>query len=366
MSGCTFLKRRREAFEATIEQFEEDELRPDGLDALVEMAQAERGGKEPGDDGQQDEANGETDVSEDIVEYWHVASRIHLGRFLLDRDEVKEILAAECLHYARVCRIAIVHYCFMDNHFHLVVGLTKKSLALSKMIGCIKQQFTNKFKTWFNKVYRPQNRYRRPVLKNGTLWDGPPRPERIESEVQLGACTLYVENNRLVVSCKDDIGALEESPCFILSEEGDEAEEAEFMLQPCYQELLDKLKSYPFQSAGHYLGAVPAEETILTDGKDGVLASEAEVDAWFKVAAHKLPEGWRKVWFKDCPGILKETPVEARTYARNPFYERLGTSETLRCAHFGRLLLGSCFRKRHQIAKIEREDHGSEAGLSLD
>ncbi|MFU8803817.1 MAG: transposase [Bradymonadaceae bacterium] len=369
MTGITFLEKRQAAFEAIVKQFEEDSQRPEGFDDFVEKARAElaargeRPNEGPSKDGGEDEG---TARSGEIIEYWHVTGRIHLEKFLLEKDEVKEILAEECLHYARVCRIAIVHYCVMDNHFHLVVGLRRDSHNLSKMIGCIKQQFTNKFKIWFNKQYRPQNRYRRPALGKGTLWDGPPKPELIESEVQLGACTVYVENNRLVVVCKDEIGALEESPAFILTEEGEEAEEPEFMLQPCYQELLAKLKGYRFQSAAHYLGAAPAQDTILTDGQDAIWASEADVACWYTVAKKNLPEGFRKVWFKECPGILIETPPDERSYAKNPFYERLGKTDALRSVHFGRLLLGSCFRKRHQIAKIETSVHDTEPGLSLD
>ena len=177
-----------------------------------------------------------------------------------------------------------------------------------------------------------------------------------------------MENNRLVVTCKEDIGALEQTPCFILTPDSDPdgAGEVEFNLQDCYRALLEQLKGFPFQSAAHYLGALAAEDTALTNGQDGVWASQAEVDSYFTLAAKDLPEGWRKVWFKDCPGILKPTPPQDRAYAHNPFYARLGATESLRAAHFGRLLLGSVFKKRHQIAKIETPCPRFEAGLSLD
>jgi len=351
MPGSKFIEQRREDFEEKIARFEEEGERQGRMD---EGASTGNAVLEVKDDTSSRGGVGAVRVGDEpIIEYWHVTSRIHLKRFLLKRDELKEILLKECQHYARVCGIALLHYCIMDNHFHLVVGLTKKSHRLTKMVGCIKQQFTNKFKTWFNTVYRPEDRYRKTELGNGTLWEGPSKPKKIETDAQLEACTLYVENNRLVVVCKDEIGALEQTPCFILDEDCDIPE---FKLQPIYKDLLARMKSFPFQSACYYLGAVSAAETYLTNGQDGVWASNGEVDSSFKVAKEKLPEGWRKVWFKECPGILKPTADEERKYARNPFYEGLGSTGALRAAHFGRYLLGSCFKQREKIAKMERPD----------
>jgi REP element-mobilizing transposase RayT len=368
MPGIDYDMRRQAKLLAAIQHLQEATCKPEEIEKFLARVNTILNEKRVEGEAKGQATDEEDDSGDGIIEFWHVTSRIHLRKFLLDRDEIKEILARECLHYARVCRIALVNYCIMDNHFHLIVGITKTSLKLSKMLGCIKQQFTNKFKVWFNEVYRPANRYRRAALGNGTLWEGPAKPERIKDAAQLQACTLYLENNRLVVDCKEKIGALEQTPCFILTPDSDPEGKGkvEFSLQDDYVELIECLKSYRFQSAGYFLGALDATETYLTNGHDGNWASASEVETYFKVAAKKLPEGWRKCWFKECRGILKPTSPEKRTFTANPFFEELGKTRNLRAAHFGRMLLESCYKKRNQIAELETEPRSVEPGATLD
>jgi REP element-mobilizing transposase RayT len=361
----SFLKDHADAVEAVRAMIEEDPECPGPLEEYLRPAPEEDGGS---GDGEEEVKRGEEGGP--VVEYFHVMSRIHLGRYLLEKDHVKEILAEECLHYARVCRIEIVHYCIMDNHFHLFVGVRRDSLSLSKMMGCIKQQFTNKFKVWFNTDYRKEIKYRRKALSEGTLWKGRCKYERIEDAIQFGTCSLYIENNRLVVACKEAIGELSEPPSFqdACEEEASLAKSVRGvirLMQPCYEELLEKVKGFAFQSAGYYLGVCKGYETYLTDGRDGVWASADEVKAWFRVAAKKLPEGWRKCWFKGQRGILKKPRPTERSFAANPFYQRLGQTDDVRAAQYGRLLLGSCYRKRATIAGLADDEPDGEIGASF-
>ncbi len=288
--------------------------------------------------------------------FYHVTSRVHLQRRIFERDEVKQMLGDLCLHYARVCEVALVNYCFMDNHFHLEVGVRHGSatcLGVSKMAGCIKQQFTNQYKIWFNGVYRKEKRYRPSRLGNGTMWDGPVYVERIEDEAQLAACTFYIEANRLRACCAEPLGALEEAPLL----EGD-------ALQPCYEQLLETVKGYGYQSAGWYLSGCTGEARCLTSGQDGVWASQSEYEQWERVSVTKLPPGWRRVWFKARPGILKPTPTFERRYLENPIYARLGPTPEQRGRTFGRLLMGACWHGRGR-AVIDDEGDGKEPGVDL-
>jgi REP element-mobilizing transposase RayT len=373
----SFLKAHAIAVETIREMLEDERDCPPELEGILRNC----GEDEPhGEDPEPSNPNDDVESGDDVegrrpnVQYFHVTNRIHLGRYLLEKDCVKTILAEECLHYARVCEIEIVHYCIMDNHFHLLVGVRSHSKPLSKMMGCIKQQFTNKFKTWFNGVYRKENRYRKKALTNGTLWQGRCKYERIEDDAQFGACSLYIENNRIVVRAKQDIGELQEAPKFQVERKYDHPDEVferspweTFIgpLQSCYETLLDQAKGFAFHSAPYYLGACEGSDTYLTSGKDAVWASDDEVREYFRVAASKLPEGWRKCWFKESPGIVKKPDDALRTFADNPFYARLGTTDAVRAAHYGRLLMGACYRKRASIAEIEDEECETDAGITF-
>ncbi|MBA2660807.1 MAG: transposase [Bradymonadaceae bacterium] len=300
--------------------------------------------------GDGDEPDGENSFGEWF--YFHITSRIHLQRRLIKRAEVKAFLGELCLHYARACNVAVAHYCLMDNHFHLEVGVRAVDLvvakaAASKLIGCVKQRFTNIFKAWYNGDYRKEKRYRYKALGKGTLWDGRPHIGRIKDDAQLAACTLYVETNRIKATCSALIQALEEPPC-VLS-----AEESQGEMQPGYQALLDELSAYPFQSARWYLDGCKGSDPVLTDGSDGIWATDAELKIWWRESVAKLPKGWRKVWFKLRPGILKPTPCAERRYLISPFFQRLGSTPEERGRTFGRLVMGMCWHGRH---RLEAED----------
>jgi REP element-mobilizing transposase RayT len=368
----SFLEAHADAVASIREMFEED---PHCPSKLPDVLKRETVAPSPPEGDDHDAGDEPVETPWPHVDYYHVMSKIHLGRYLLEKEAVKKILAEEILHYARICEIEILHYSIMDNHFHLFVGVRGYSKALSKMMGCIKQQFTIKFKAWFNNVYRKENRYRRHALTNGTLWQGRCRYERIEDDAQFATCSLYIENNRLVVKAKNDIGRLDEPPAFQTSSAREHSSchttstgwESLFgLLQPCYEDLLDQVKSFAFHSAPYYLGGCEAHQTYLTDGNDGIWASDGEVEAYFHVAANKLPEGWRKCWFKGHKGILKKPADYQRTYADNPFYDRLGSTDERRAAQYGRLLMGACYRKRHDIMDIVEDDYEPRAGLHLD
>jgi REP element-mobilizing transposase RayT len=271
----SFLKAHADAVENIRAMLEDDPLCPPELAEVIRIVDEDDEDEDHRDQDAEDEDEDEEETPWSQVEYYHVTSRIHLGRFLLEKNCVKEILAKECLHYARVCEIEILHHSIMDNHFHLFVGVQTYSLSLSKMMGCIKQQFTNKFKAWFNDVYRKENRYRKKALTNGSLWEGRCKYERIKDAVQFAACSLYIDNNRIVVEAKRDIGMLDEPPSFQPPEEVEDYnpdrsssdwEPLIGPLQPCYEELLDKVRGFAFHSAPYYLGACKAHQTYLTDG----------------------------------------------------------------------------------------------------
>ncbi|MBA2661945.1 MAG: transposase [Bradymonadaceae bacterium] len=290
--------------------------------------------------------------------FFHITSRIHFQRRLFERDEVKDMLAKHCLHYARVCEVGLLHYCLMDNHFHLKIAVRRGALKCfnaSKFVGCIKQQFTIEYKRWYNGPYRREQRHRPESLGNGTLWEGRPHIERIEDDAQLAACTLYIEANRVRACAGTQLMALQEPPMLLTSQ--DEVSR----LQPCYEELLERIESYRYQSAGWYISGCAGPEPLLTDGYDGNWASEEELERWWDEPVRELPEGWRKVWFKERLGILKPTLPQARRYMENPFIARLGTTPETRGRTFARLLMSACWHGRKRPVRDDEE--GSVPGV---
>jgi REP element-mobilizing transposase RayT len=260
--------------------------------------------------------------------YFHVTSRCHLSQHYLEMDRSKELLGELCRHYARVFEVELLDYCFMDNHLHLEVGVERERAGvLAKFVGCIKQQFTREYKAWFNEVYRKADRYRKKKMGRGTLWDGPYQALELDSERYLGACTLYIENNRVMEAWGEG--------------------------EPTEEELVEWVKGYEHQSGGWYLGGRKGEERWLTDGKDGEWATEEEGKEYGKVGKGELPRGWRKVWVEDRRGIMKETPAEKRSYGRHPYIESLGETAEEQGEELGRQLMMAyrCTKERKRSRK---------------
>ena len=255
--------------------------------------------------------------------YFHITSRSHLRTFYLQQDRPKEILAELCLHYARLYHVSLLDYCFMDNHFHLIVAIERhRADLLSKFVGCIKQQFTREYKFWFNHTYRPSNKYRDKKLERGTLWDGPALTIELDDFSYLAACTLYVENNRIVTEQHEE--------------------------EPSLEDLINALKASPHQSARWYLGGRQGHDPCLTDGTDGVWATREELDTYWTLPKRSLPQGWRKVWSKDSPGILKPPPPSQRRYASHPFIQSLASSPDDQATELARLLQMAYRRTRRE------------------
>lgn len=283
--------------------------------------------------------------------YFHITSRIHLSKRLLSKDEVKDILKTQCLHYSRACKIALLNYCILEDHLHLLIGIKSEAFQdarakAAKMIGCIKQQFTKRYKHWHENIYRVQRKFRIKRLTKGTMWDGRALIEYLADEAELLACTLYVETNHIKIAAANHIKTLESPPEPVAIQTNTAAIQC---LNTNYQPVLEKLKNYNFQSAGWYLNAQKGHKSALSDGMDGNWATEAELKIWWDVPVNKYPPGWRKVWFKEGGGILKITPDSARRYARHPSFEILGETNLKRAHALGHFLLAVCWHNRTNV-----------------
>ena len=227
----------------------------------------------------------------------HITSRCHFGSHLLGSEAVKGIVARELLHYARVCRVEVLHFSFMDNHIHILLRFTRKTrhTLLAKMVGTFKAQVSRKYKRWYNKDYRASRNWRPAKLGKGSLWD-----DRFTVTVVLDSAGFlrevgYVELNRHRAAAG-------------LAKTREEA-----------AEVVDQMVDCKTHSARFYL--CDRDPGPVTDGKDGVWASREEVK---KYGLGPLPGGWRRVRFDGHLRLLKPTPWAARTFPDTAFSTMLG------------------------------------------
>lgn len=290
--------------------------------------------------------------------YFHVKSHSHLRRHFFESAKVKEIISGECIHYARVCKVGILHYAIMSNHLHLLVVIDADSYKnarkqVAKMIGCIKQQFTNRYKGWFNEELRVSKNYRVPPLETGSLWDRPAKIELLEDEVDLAACTLLIEANWLRDTRFQEINSLSQSPEFIpgatCPAQPEPASTAKTtpptsMFQPCYNDLARSVAEHKHQSIPWYLnGGKGHPSSALTDGSDANWAPPDEFERLWPLAVRDLPSGYRKCWFQNMLGIIKPTPQKDRRFHISPFIEQLGETGQQRAEQLVYLVLNLCW-----------------------
>ncbi|MBI4037723.1 transposase [Candidatus Curtissbacteria bacterium] len=85
---------------------------------------------------------------------------------------------------------ALVSYCLMPNHFHLLLKQTTKS-GISKFL----KQITNAYTEYFNKKY----------VRSGSLMQGPFKAVRIKNDEQLIHITRYIHLNPYVAGLTEDL-----------------------------------------------------------------------------------------------------------------------------------------------------------------
>lgn len=281
--------------------------------------------------------------------YFHIRSKINLGKKILKKEQAKNILDTQCLHYSRACKVGLVNYSIQDDHFHMLIAVSTDSYTVarekaSKMIGCIKQQFTKRFKTWFNEIYVRERKFRIQPIPRGSLWDARAEIEFIANETELMACVLYIESNYLKIRAAAEIKALEAPPALSLAG----GEEAESAGNP-YQALSKYLASHKFQSGRWYADGCRGHNTALSDGTDGVWLTGRQLEYWWNKPVKSYPPGWRKVWFKKGGGILVITPKHKRRYHKNPVLNLLDI-RPVECGRiFRHLVLAACWHNRSRV-----------------
>lgn len=298
----------------------------------------------------------------DGVFYFHVKSKCHLTKKIFTRDDVKEILESQCLHYARACKVALVNYSVLSDHFHMLIGIpgdcyVQARAMASKMVGCIKQQFTKRFKNWHEIVYRREKRYRCQKLSKGTLWDGRAEIEFIANKQELLSCVLYIESNHILIHAAADIRKLDSPPAQTTANKN-----TKDGISPNYLKILHKFCANQHHSGTWYINGSKGHKTKLSDGTDGIWLTGRELEYWWRKPVKSYPSGWRKVWFKKGGGILITTPNAKRRYPRNPAIEQLGRTSTEQGNALRQLILTTCWLSRTTVW-VDRYTASEEPGM---
>jgi putative transposase len=97
----------------------------------------------------------------------HLVSRLHNCDFLLVEEEVKATLYLLLFYYKTVYGVLVHHYCFMDNHLHLILHAASTE-ALSRFM----QQVFSQLAREINRRYARRgqvlmDRARTPVIQDG-------------------------------------------------------------------------------------------------------------------------------------------------------------------------------------------------------
>lgn len=298
------------------------------------------------------------------VFYFHIRSKINLGKKILAKVEARTILDTQILHYARACKVALLNYSIQDDHFHMLIAVKTDSYAVargkaSKMVGCIKQQFTRRFKLWYNEFHVRERKYRIKPIPRGSLWDARAEIEFIANETELMACVLYIEANYLKIRAAAEIRALDIPPAYAL-----QAEKEDRLFYSPYHLLKKHLSSHQFQSANWYANGRKEHNTALTDGTDGIWLTGRLLEYWWNKPVKSYPPNIRKVWFQDGGGILVLTPDAQRQYHENPILDLLDCAPDENGRLLSHLIFAACWQNRSRVwvsgPRVEEEPGATE------
>ncbi len=125
----------------------------------------------------------------EIPGYYHIVNRGVERRKVFYHDEDFQYFLTIIVETADLYNITIHNYCFMDNHYHLLIEL--KDENLSKFM----KNINGKYAKYFNKRYQ----------RNGHLWQGRFKSWYVTNEAYLYTLIQYIENNPLKANIVKDL-----------------------------------------------------------------------------------------------------------------------------------------------------------------
>lgn len=115
----------------------------------------------------------------------HVATRARVPSSWLGDPRFRRVISREIAHYARACRIAVVHIALHQDTLHLIVQLRADSAPIRVMIGTLKAQCTKKLKRAMR--VKPDT-----FALAGSLWRERYAMRILHEPHELGACIFYL------------------------------------------------------------------------------------------------------------------------------------------------------------------------------
>ena len=112
-------------------------------------------------------------------ETYHVFARGNAKMTVFHEAEDYEAYLAVLGIYARICKVDILHYCLMPNHFHLLLRTTAANLP--DFMHAVQLRYAR----WYGKKYK----------RVGHVWQGRYKSKHIPTGAYLYACGNYIEMN---------------------------------------------------------------------------------------------------------------------------------------------------------------------------
>ncbi len=129
----------------------------------------------------------------EIAGYYHIVNRGVDQKVIFPNVEDYEKFEELMCYYAKSYGITIHNYCLMNNHYHLLIEITRENLST------FMRQLNMNYAIYFNKKYK----------RTGHLWQGRFKSWYVTDESYLYALILYIEQNPLKANI---VKELEEYP----------------------------------------------------------------------------------------------------------------------------------------------------------
>ena len=165
--------------------------------------------------------------------FYHIVNRgvAKSNIYLCDNDFIKfiEIIQEASLEY----HFEIYSYCLMNNHYHLLIKITKENLSI------IMQKINSRYSIYFNNKYK----------RVGPLWQGRFKSWFVFDEAYLKTLVRYIEFNPIKANISFNIGEYKWSmssdniECSMFNYELIKATNFDIDLDAKEQEIIDKIYS---------------------------------------------------------------------------------------------------------------------------
>ncbi|MBU1120156.1 transposase [Patescibacteria group bacterium] len=113
--------------------------------------------------------------------FYHIYNRGNNKALIFLSEKDYKLFKGLMYKYAKTNNLIVVAYCFMPNHFHLVLKMKDDLESVSKCM----RAFMTSYVMLFNRKYQ----------RVGHLWQGPFQARRITDKKDLSSVLVYIKRN---------------------------------------------------------------------------------------------------------------------------------------------------------------------------